>query len=120
MGAVSSWDTPGLPWPRGALPRGHLFGKELSAFINEIRTQAGMTQTELAAALDTTQPAVWKLEQARHMPSLGMLIRIAEATRTPMTLTAKLRYKGLYPGTLQLWPLPPEPHGPPGNRTFDV
>lgn len=95
-----------LPWPRGPITRGHPFGKLLGEFLNEVRTQSGMSQTELAAALETTQPAISKLERARHMPSLGMLIRIAEVTRTPMVIKARLRYPGMFSDTLELWPLP--------------
>ena len=106
------WDnSPGrpipLPWPRSLTPRRHPFGQLMAEFLVEVRVQGGMTQSELAAALDTTQPAIAKLETARHLPSIGMLVRIAEVTRIPMVLQADFRHPAFYPDTLPLWP-PPE------------
>ena len=79
----------------------------MAEFLVEVRSQAGMTQAELAGALDTTQPAIAKLETARHLPSIGMLVRIAEATQVPMILQAEFRRKAYFPDTVPLWP-PPE------------
>jgi DNA-binding XRE family transcriptional regulator len=45
----------------------------------EARHRAGLTQTELAAHMGTTQSAIARLENTRHMPSLGMAARYARA-----------------------------------------
>ena len=45
----------------------------------EARHAAGLTQSELAAKIGTTQSAVARLENAHHMPSLEMVTRYAAA-----------------------------------------
>jgi DNA-binding XRE family transcriptional regulator len=45
----------------------------------EARHQAGLTEAELAARMGTTQSAIARLENARHMPSLAMAARYAQA-----------------------------------------
>ena len=96
----------GWPWPRRITPLGHPFGLAMAEFLCEIRIQARMTQADLAAAIDTTQPAIAKLETARHLPSIGMLVRIAEATRTPVALVAKFRNPDVASDQVALWPPP--------------
>jgi DNA-binding XRE family transcriptional regulator len=107
---------PGYPWPRSLTPRGHPFGRQMAEFLCEVRIQAGMTQADLAGALDTTQPAIAKLESARHLPSVGMLVRIAEATRTPMAIVAALRNPARVTDRVELWP----PPGSLGNGTWPL
>ena len=48
----------------------------------EARTQAGMTQTELAARMKTTQSALARLESGRVPPSTRTLEKVARATGT--------------------------------------
>lgn len=44
------------------------------------RTRAGLTQTELAERMHTTQSTIARLESGRSMPSMRTLARYAEAT----------------------------------------
>ena len=44
------------------------------------RTRAGLTQTELAESMHTTQSTIARLESGRSMPSMRTLARYAEAT----------------------------------------
>ena len=44
------------------------------------RKRAGLTQTELARRMGTTQPAVTRMESGRVQPSLRTLQRLAKAT----------------------------------------
>jgi ribosome-binding protein aMBF1 (putative translation factor) len=44
------------------------------------RNRAGLTQTELARKMGTTQPAVARLEGGRTRPSMRTLERLAKAT----------------------------------------
>lgn len=44
------------------------------------RKRAGLTQTELALRMGTTQPAVTRMESGRVQPSLRTLQRLARAT----------------------------------------
>lgn len=45
-----------------------------------VRNRAGLTQTELARKMKTTQPVVARLEGGRTQPSLRTLQRLAQAT----------------------------------------
>lgn len=51
------------------------------------RREAGLTQTELADRMGTTQAAISKIEGGRTLPSLVVLDRFAKATGKPLTLT---------------------------------
>ena len=94
-----------LPWPRSAMPRNHPFGQQMGEFLCELRNQRGLTQSDLAGLLDTTQGAVSKLECGRHLPSIGMLIRIAEATDTRLVLQAALPHAAVLRDHVDLWPV---------------
>lgn len=52
---------------------------ELVFELVEARHRAGLTQAQLAARMGTTQSAIARLENARHMPSLAMARRYAAA-----------------------------------------
>jgi ribosome-binding protein aMBF1 (putative translation factor) len=45
----------------------------------EARQAAGLTQTELAARMGTSQSVIARLENARHMPTFDMIARYAAA-----------------------------------------
>jgi len=52
---------------------------ELGARVRAERERLGLTQTELAERMDTTQPAIARLEAGGVTPSLDTLRRAAEA-----------------------------------------
>ena len=45
----------------------------------EARQAAGLTQTEIATRMGTSQSVVARLENARHMPTFAMIARYAAA-----------------------------------------
>ena len=49
------------------------------ALIRDARRRAGLTQSELASRVGTSQPAIARYERARAMPDVATLHRIAEA-----------------------------------------
>ena len=52
---------------------------ELVGAMVEARREAGLSQSEVARRIGTTQSAIARLENAHHMPSLEMLTRYAAA-----------------------------------------
>lgn len=65
---------------------------QVARMIYDLRSDAGLTQKELAELVGTTQSAISRLEDADYEGhSLSMLSRIAEALRQKMTvaMTAK-------------------------------
>jgi ribosome-binding protein aMBF1 (putative translation factor) len=52
---------------------------ELVGAMVEARRKAGLSQSDLARRIGTTQSAIARLENAYHMPSLEMLSRYAAA-----------------------------------------
>lgn len=44
------------------------------------RSEAGMSQAELATAIGTSQPTIARWESGRQVPSVRSMMRIAEAT----------------------------------------
>ncbi|OZB79608.1 MAG: hypothetical protein B7X29_00105 [Halothiobacillus sp. 13-55-115] len=55
------------------------------------RDRAGLTQTQLAERMNTTQSNIARLESGKSLPGLRTLQRIAEATnsRASVTLTSR-------------------------------
>ena len=53
---------------------------ELARELIAARTRAGLTQSEVAERMSTTQSAVARLEGGRSLPSMSTLQRYAEAT----------------------------------------
>ena len=53
---------------------------DLAALLIEARTQAGLTQAELAQQMKTTQSVVSRLEGGSQWPSLRTLDKLAQAT----------------------------------------
>ncbi len=57
------------------------FGKRLK----ELRLQAGLTQEQLAEALDFDTTFISKVENAKSSPSLANMARIAKALDVPLS-----------------------------------
>ena len=53
---------------------------EIARALIEARTDAGLTQEEVAKRMGTTQSVVARLESGRTLPSITTLFRYAEAT----------------------------------------
>jgi transcriptional regulator with XRE-family HTH domain len=60
---------------------------EIGLILTTARTRAGLTQSELAKAMGTTQPVVARAEGGYRLPTLDFIDRWAKATGTPLTLT---------------------------------
>jgi len=58
----------------------------LAEALIEARSQADMTQSEVAAAMGTTQAVVARLESGRSLPSTRTLQRYANATNTNLRI----------------------------------
>jgi len=56
--------------------------KEIGALVRDARKQRGLTQTQLAEALQTSQSAVARIEQGKQNVSLEILARIGSALDT--------------------------------------
>lgn len=52
---------------------------ELGRAVRRLREEAEMTQAELATLAGTSQAAVSRLEAGEHMPTIGVLDRLAAA-----------------------------------------
>jgi ribosome-binding protein aMBF1 (putative translation factor) len=58
----------------------------LAKAVIAARSRAGLTQTELAHKMGTTQPAVARMEGGRVQPSLRTLQRLAQATGSRLSI----------------------------------
>jgi len=54
-------------------------GEVFGAHLRELRTARGLTQAQLAEKARTSTPFISQLERGLTTPTLGMLIRLAEA-----------------------------------------
>jgi ribosome-binding protein aMBF1 (putative translation factor) len=66
----------------------------LASAIIEARSQAGLTQAELAARMETSQSAIARLESGRMIPSGRTLKRFARATGTRL----RIKFEPTRPG----------------------
>lgn len=60
--------------------------KELGNLVREIRKAAGLSQTQLAAAMGTSQGAITRLESGNGSPTLETLRKVADATNTNLSI----------------------------------
>ncbi len=54
-------------------------GEVFGAHLRELRTACGLTQSQLAEKARTSAPFISQLERGVTTPTLGMLLRLAEA-----------------------------------------
>ncbi len=59
---------------------------EVARALIEARHRAGLTQTELAVRMETTQSAIARLESGRAPPSTRTLARVAKATENRLRI----------------------------------
>lgn len=64
--------------------------RELAAALRELRTDAGVTGTELAGRIGTSQATVSRYESGRLVPTLLATARIGHALRAPASVRRKL------------------------------
>jgi ribosome-binding protein aMBF1 (putative translation factor) len=61
---------------------------QLAELAYTLRTRAGLTQTELARRMGTTQSSIARIESGDSLPTLDMLSRLAHATGSTLRLAA--------------------------------
>lgn len=59
---------------------------EISAELLRARLRAGLSQSELAARMSTSQSTIARLESGQTLPSTKTLLRFAEATKSKIRL----------------------------------
>jgi ribosome-binding protein aMBF1 (putative translation factor) len=59
----------------------------LAELVYRLRTAAGLTQTEMARRMGTTQSAIARVESGGSTPTLDLLDRAGRAVGVEMTLT---------------------------------
>ncbi len=60
----------------------HDLAFEVGHMVVEARIMQGVTQAQLAELVGTKQPAIARIENGNHLPSLGILEKIAQAFNT--------------------------------------
>ena len=61
---------------------------QLAELVYTLRTRAGLTQTELARRMATTQSSISRVEGGGSLPTLDMLSPLAHATGSTLRLAA--------------------------------
>ncbi len=59
----------------------------LAEIVYRLRTGAGLTQTELARRMGTTQSSIARVEAGGSLPTLDLLDRVGRALEAQITLT---------------------------------
>jgi len=59
----------------------------LGAEIKKVRTDAGMTQAELASLIGVRQPAIVRIEQGQNVPTWRTLEKIANALNVKVNVS---------------------------------
>ena len=61
---------------------------QLAELVYALREEAGLTQTELAKRMHSTQSSIARIEAGGHTPTIQLLDRLGIALGTPLTLSA--------------------------------
>jgi ribosome-binding protein aMBF1 (putative translation factor) len=61
---------------------------ELAELVYAVRTRAGLTQTELARRMGTTQSSIARIESGGSLPTVDLLARLSRATGTPIQISS--------------------------------
>lgn len=61
----------------------------LSRLVRELRTDAGLTQTELATLARTKQSTISAIETGFQVPTVPILIRLAEAAGKTLSISVE-------------------------------
>ena len=69
-------------------------GEVFGAHLRELRTKRGLTQAQLADTARTSTPFISQLERGVTTPSLGMLLRLAEALECRPSVLIKIFDRG--------------------------
>jgi DNA-binding XRE family transcriptional regulator len=67
----------------------------LASSLIQARSEADMTQEQVAQAMGTTQAVVARLEGGKVLPSTRTLERFAKATRTRLRITFEPQHKAV-------------------------
>lgn len=62
---------------------------DLAQLVYDLRKQAGLTQTQLAQRMGTTQSVIARLESGGHNPNLSLVNRVAHALGARIRLVAE-------------------------------
>ena len=73
---------------------------ELAELIYTLRTRAGLTQTQLARRMGTTQSSVARIEGGGSLPTVDLLARLSRATGAELRIIARHRRCCPGPGRL--------------------
>ncbi len=60
------------------------YQQEIGGVVSHLRTEKGMTQAELARALGTSQPTIYRIESGRQNVSLEMVRKLSKALGSPI------------------------------------
>jgi ribosome-binding protein aMBF1 (putative translation factor) len=60
----------------------------LAELVYRLRDEAGLTQTELARRMGSTQSSIARMEAGSQTPRIDLLDRLGRALGTPLTLSA--------------------------------
>jgi len=66
---------------------------KLAATLIQLRLSKGLTQEELARALDTKQASIARLESGNSLPSLSMVKKVAEALDAELEIKLQPRHQ---------------------------
>ncbi|MGH3449770.1 MAG: helix-turn-helix domain-containing protein [Haloechinothrix sp.] len=61
---------------------------ELAELVYTLRTRAGLTQTQLAGRMGTTQSSIARIEGGGSLPTIDLLARLSRATGAQLRITA--------------------------------